>query len=290
MERECFFVDVFTDAPYAGNQLAVFPKAEGINDQQMQRLAQEINYSETTFILDGDKAEADFEVRIFTIQSELPFAGHPIIGTAYTITDILGIGPEGVLRLKTKVGVIPIEKEGQEIWMTQNQPQFFRQYSDKAEIAALADLSPHDIADDLPVEEVSTGANILIVPVKSLKAVQKAAGNVTNMSRFFKNRDSIAPYLFTLETVDKKARVHSRFFGAHMGIIEDPATGSAAGPLVAYLLKYNVFGKSFEIMNEQGLEMGRPSKILMKGALKDNGYTIKIGGKSAYVGRGRFEI
>ncbi len=292
MERECIFVDVFTDVPYAGNQLAVFPNAGGLNSQQMQKLAQEINYSETTFILDGAKAEADFEVRIFTIKFELPFAGHPITGTAYTILDILGIGPKrkDVLKLKTKVGVIPVEKDGENIWMTQNQPQFFAKYTDKEEIAALANLSPEDIADDLPVEEVSTGSNMLIVPVKSLEAVQRAAGNVNNMSRFFRNRTSIAPYLFTLETVDKKARVHTRLFGAHLGIIEDAATGSAAGPLTAYLLKYGLFGKSFEIINEQGLEMGRPSKILMKGELNDNSYTVKIGGKCAYVGRGRFEI
>ena len=143
---------------------------------------------------------------------------------------------------------------------------------------------------DLPIEEVSTGNIILIVPVKSLFAIQKANGNANNLSEFFKNRTAIAPYLFTLETTNVKAKVHTRFFMGHGGIMEDAATGSAAGPLTAYLLKYRVFGEDFEIQNEQGIEMGRPSRILMKGEVKDNRYTIKIGGKCVYVGSGHFEI
>jgi trans-2,3-dihydro-3-hydroxyanthranilate isomerase len=292
MKHECIFVDVFTDIPYSGNQLAVFPDADDLNSEQMQALAQEINYSETTFILPSTGPEADFNIRIFTVKSELPFAGHPIIGTAYAIMDILDIWPEKkrVLKLKTKVGVIPVEKSAGNIWMTQNEPQFFGQYKNKKEIAELVNLSPEDISDNLPIEEVSTGNNILIIPVKSLYAIRRAAGNVNNLDMFFGNKDALLPYLFTLETEDKKARVHTRCLAAHLGIIEDPATGSAAGPLTAYLLKYNVFGKSFSIQNEQGIEMGRPSMIMMKGKLHNNKYTVNIGGKCACVGRGMFEV
>jgi trans-2,3-dihydro-3-hydroxyanthranilate isomerase len=292
MKRECIFIDVFTDAPYSGNQLAVFPGANGLNTEQMQKLAQEINYSETTFILDGGKPEADFEVRIFTIKFEMPFAGHPVLGTAYTIMNILNIGlkKNGILKLKTKAGVTLIEKRGQNTWMTQNKPQFFSQYTDRKEIADLVNLSPEDISDGLPVEEVSTENKILIIPIKSLSAIRRAVGNMNNLSEFFKNKTSLAPYLFTLETTNEKAKVHTRFFAAHIGVIEDAATGSAAGPLTAYLLKYNVFGKDFEIQNEQGIEMGRPSKILMKGMVKGSRYTIEIGGTCAYVGKGQFEI
>lgn len=292
MKRECIFVDVFTDTPYSGNQLAVFPDADGLKTAQMQKLAHEINYSETTFILAVNELVGDFEVRIFTVKFELPFAGHPIIGTAYTIMNILDIWPVGkeVLRLKTKVGVIPVKKRDDYLWMTQNEPSFNRQNTNKNEIADLVGLSPEDIADNLPVEEVSTGNNFLIIPVKNLSAIQRASGNVNKLSEFFNNGACLAPYLFTLETNDRESKVHTRLFGAHMGIIEDPATGSAAGPLTAYLLKYDVFGNEFEIQNEQGIEMGRPSKIMMKGELKDNRYTIMVGGKCACVGRGQFEI
>lgn len=292
MKRECIFIDVFTDVPYAGNQLAVFPYADGISSEQMQKLATEINYSETTFILESSRPEADFEVRIFTVKMEMPFAGHPLIGTAYVIKNLLNGWPreQNTLRLKTKVGIIPLEERDGNLWMTQNQPEFYTQHSDKQLIAGLVGLSAEDIADDLPIEDVSTGNRMLMVPVKSLAAMGRASGQVNQMSSFFEKSGAFAPYLFTLETVSKQAGVHTRFFVGHIGIIEDAATGSAAGPLTAYLLKHKVFDSSFAIENEQGLEMGRPSRILMQGEFRDNRYVIKIGGNCAYVGRGEFEI
>lgn len=292
MKKECIFIDVFTDIPYSGNQLAVFPDADGLNTEQMQKLANEINYSETTFIFNSGDPEADFEIRIFTIKFELPFAGHPVLGTAYSIMNIFDIWHEkkNILKLKTKVGIIPLEKRNGIIWMTQKEPEFFSQYTDKKEIADLVNLSLEDISDNLPIEEVSTGINMLIIPVKNLFAIQRANGHVNNLNKFFRNKDSLAPYLFTLETMDASAKVHTRFFAPHLGVTEDAATGAAAGPLTAYLLKYDVLGRCFEIQNEQGIEMGRPSKILMKGEIKDNKYTIKTGGACAYVGRGEFTI
>lgn len=292
MKKECIFIDVFTDIPYSGNQLAVFPDADGLNTEQMQKLANEINYSETTFIFNSGDPEADFEIRIFTIKFELPFAGHPVLGTAYSIMNIFDIWPEkkNILKLKTKVGIILLEKRNGIVWMTQKEPEFFGQYTDKKEIADLVNLSPEDISDNLPTEEVSTGINMLIIPVKNLSAIQRANGHVNNLNKFFRNKDSLAPYLFTLETMDASAKVHTRFFAPHLGVIEDAATGAAAGPLTAYLLKYDVCGRCFEIQNEQGIEMGRASKILMKGEIKNNKYMIKTGGACAYVGRGEFTI
>ena len=120
MMKECIFVDVFADSPYSGNQLAVFPESDGLNTEQMQKLANEINYSEATFILDGAEPEADFEVRIFAIRFELPFAGHPVLGTAYSIMNSFDIWPEKkhILKLKTKAGIITLEREDDIIWMT----------------------------------------------------------------------------------------------------------------------------------------------------------------------------
>ncbi|MGB3478074.1 MAG: PhzF family phenazine biosynthesis protein [bacterium] len=291
MKKECIFIDVFTDKAYSGNQLAVFPNANGLTTEQMQKLANEINYSETTFILKGSDPLADFDIRIFSINIELPFAGHPTLGTAFSIMNILDIWQEkkDILNLKTKVGIIPLERKNDIIWMTQNEPEFFDQYTDKKEIASLINVSSEDISDDLPVEEVSTGNKMLIIPVKNLSAVQGAEGNANELKKIFGNEPR-GPYLFTRETTKPGAELHTRFFAPHLGIIEDAATGSAAGPLTGYLLKHNVFGQSFEVENEQGIEMGRPSKILMKGEIKDNKYIIKIGGKSVYVGKGEFEI
>ena len=291
MKKGCVFIDVFTNIPYAGNQLAVFPDGSGLSAEQMQNLTKEINYPETTFVFDGDKSKTDFAVRIFTVSRELPFAGHPTLGTAYSIWEIFDIWTEkkDILRLETKVGVIPLHKQEDAIWMTQNEPEFFDQHSNRQEIADLFDISADDIMKELPVEEVSTGNRMLIVPVKTLEAMQRAQGNVSNLRKFF-NKDLIGPYLFSLETVNPEAKVHTRFFAPHIGILEDPATGSAAGPLTAYLLKHDVFGDEFEIENEQGIEMGRPSKIMMRGKVKDDKYTVQIGGKCAYAGRGEFEI
>jgi trans-2,3-dihydro-3-hydroxyanthranilate isomerase len=291
MKKECVFIDVFTDAAYAGNQLAVFPDGAGLTTEQMQLLAKEINYSETTFVFPSDGAVADFKIRIFTPGRELPFAGHPTLGTAYAIMGLFDIWHEkkDVLRLATKVGVIPLKREDTTLWMTQNRPEFFAHYKDRKEIAELIDLAPDDISNELPIEEVSTGNRVLIVPVNSLNAIQKAQGNITNMRKFFRD-DLVGPYLFSLETVDASVKVHTRFFAPHLGILEDPATGSAAGPLVGYLLKYNVFGDNFEIGNEQGVEMARPSLIKMRGGLKAGEYSIEIGGRCAYVGRGEFEL
>ncbi len=292
MKKECVFVDVFADSPYSGNQLAVFPDADALSTSQMQKLANEINYSETTFIHKSRDPQADFDIRIFTIKRELPFAGHPILGTAYSIMDLFDFwqNRNDVLRLKTKVGVIPLEKKNHSIWMTQNEPEFFAQYTDKIEIASLINLSPEDISDDFPIEEVSTGNRMLIIPIRSLDVIQRAEGNVSTVKKFFEKENPGGPYLFTRETMSPDAQVHTRFFAPHLGVFEDPATGSAAGPLTAYLLKHNVFGKSFEIANEQGIEMGRPSKILMIGELRGKKYSVKIGGKCAYVGKGEFEI
>ena len=187
MKKECTLLDVFTDSPFSGNQLAVFPNSEDLSSNQMQKLANEINYSETVFLLKSKDDEADFEIRIFTPRTELPFAGHPTLGTAYAIFNIFNNHtiPKKQLKLKTKVGIIPLEKENGNIWMRQNEPEFYNQYQKKAEIAVLIGLEPEDISDDYPIEEVSTGNTILIVPIRNLAAMRKAVGNANNLQDFF---------------------------------------------------------------------------------------------------------
>jgi trans-2,3-dihydro-3-hydroxyanthranilate isomerase len=292
MKKDCILLDVFTDIPFTGNQLAVFPSADDLNTDQMQKLANEINYSETTFILNSPDANADYDIRIFTPRSELPFAGHPTLGTAYVLLNYLDTKLKGKssIKLRTKVGIIPLKTSNGNTWMRQNDPEFFRTFNDKDEIAALAGLMPGDISPDLPIEEVSTGNIILIIPIKNLAAIQKAQGAVDKITDFFASNRSIAPYLFTLETENPESSIHTRFFAPHFGIIEDPATGSAAGPLTAYLLKHDVFRRQFEIKNEQGIEIGRPSTIMMKGSLDHGKYNIEVGGKCRLMGQSTFTI
>ena len=291
MKKKCVFVDVFTDVAYAGNGLAVFPDASGLSAIQMQRLANEINYSETTFIVGRRDPEADFDIRIFTPANELPFAGHPVLGTAFAILELFGLWPasKSILRLKTKAGVIPVEKRGPALWMTQNEPVFLGQHDNIDETASMVELDAGDIRVDLPVEEVSTGNRVLIVPVKTLDAMARARGNATQMAVHL-DPAVLGPYLFSLETTSSSKDVHTRFFAPHLGIIEDPATGSAAGPLVGYLLKHRIFGERFEIENEQGVEMGRPSRILMRGAIDNGRYLVGIGGTCCPVGNAEFEV
>jgi trans-2,3-dihydro-3-hydroxyanthranilate isomerase len=174
--------------------------------------------------------------------------------------------------------------------MNQNDPEFFQIYHDRCQIAELVGLEEADISEDLPIEEVSTGNTILLIPIRNLSAIRKARGNVNNITEFFNNRKSMAPYLFTLETEDPRSKVHTRLFAPHFGILEDPATGSAAGPLAGYLLKYKLFGTNFEIQNEQGVEIGRPSKIMMRGYTIKGKPKIEIGGKCHFIGQSTFNI
>lgn len=292
VKKECILLDVFTDIPFTGNQLAVFPSADDLNDIQMQKLANEINYSETVFILKSEDPQADYHIRIFTPKTELPFAGHPTLGAAYTILNIIDnhLKDQNAVRLQTKVGIIALERSDGTIWMKQNEPEFFQIYKDRVQIADLIGLEEADISENLPIEEVSTGNSILLVPIKNLSIIHKAKGNINKITEFFRNRKSIAPYLFTLETEEPESKVHTRLFAPHLGILEDPATGSAAGPLAAYLLKHDVFGSQFEIQNEQGIEMGRPSRILMRGCNIDGKFKIEIGGKCHFIGHSTFNI
>jgi trans-2,3-dihydro-3-hydroxyanthranilate isomerase len=159
--------------PFTGNQLAVFPSADDLTSDQMQKLANEINYAETTFILKSKDAHADFDIRIFTPRLELPFAGHPTLGTAYVLLNHINnkLKNKNSIKLKTKVGVIPLKKADGNIWMKQNDPDFFKTFKDKNKIAKLIGLLPDDISDDLPIEEVSTGNAIQVLSMRYLNSL-----------------------------------------------------------------------------------------------------------------------
>ncbi len=280
--KTCHFlqVDVFTRRPFGGNPLAVFPDAEGLTSEEMQSLAVEMNLSETTFVLPPTTPQADFKVRIFTPAKEIPFAGHPVVGTHWVLAHLGRLElQEPVTRVwfELGVGVLPADlhvSNGQveRVVMTQEHPTFFAVLEDVRELAAALGLRPDAILETgLPVQPVSTGLPQLIVPVQSLVDVQRlnpAHLDVPALSRACRTIGAEETVLvFSLETVNPETDAHVRFFAPTYGIPEDPATGSANGALGAYLVKHRavpVTEPTTTIVSEQGAEMGRPSVLFLE--------------------------
>ena len=286
-----YIVDVFAEQKYSGNQLAVFRFTETLDTRKMQQLAREINFSETTFILSDEKRDGAYDIRIFTPQREIPFAGHPTLGTAYIIQKEILKEPVKEIVLNLKAGRIPVKfsdaPDGSEVlWMKQLEPIFGDTY-DPEVLAELLSINVNDIYDRFPIQQVSTGLPVVIVPLKTLKAVKKA--NVVN-SKYMKFTKDIAAktiLIFCPETYSKKNDLNVRFFAGRFGIPEDPATGSANGCLAGYLVKQGYFGgEKIDIRVEQGIEVGRPSLLLLKAEKKENMIVIHMGGKVKAVAKG----
>jgi trans-2,3-dihydro-3-hydroxyanthranilate isomerase len=292
MKKYKFYqVDVFTNKPLEGNPLAVFPEAEGLTSEQMQKIARETNLSETTFVLPPTDAKTDFKVRIFTIDRELPFAGHPVLGTHYVLAQ------EGRIELKEPkttvwqelgVGILPVElrvKNGQveKVIMTQSKPEFISIYENAELMAKAFSLPASEIIDTgLPIELVSTGLPQLMVPIKSLKAMQNLQINSPAMDEACEGAGSHILFLFCLETLKPESTVHTRCFAHFIQIFEDPATGSASGALGAYLVKNKVVKvePTTHIVSEQGYEMGRPSKVYIEVDSKGEEISeVRVGGQ-----------
>jgi trans-2,3-dihydro-3-hydroxyanthranilate isomerase len=282
-------VDVFTSVPLEGNQLAVFADGSGLTDPEMQALAKETNLSETTFILPRDAAterERGVRVRIFTTTEELPFAGHPTLGTAMVLR---GNGNAEEIALDLNVGRIPVRfstRDGLAFGvMTQRDPEFKSKHS-REDVARAAGLAVEDIADDLPIQTVSTGNAFAIVPLKSLAVLQKLSPAWANMKAYLDKSDAKFFYFVSRETANPQARLQSRmiFYNG-----EDPATGSAAGPCAAWAVRYGVVPADQQVLMEQGVEMKRRSRIFFSaGRNGDKIVNVRVGGHVAEVARGEF--
>jgi trans-2,3-dihydro-3-hydroxyanthranilate isomerase len=279
-------VDVFTSVPLEGNQLAVFADGRSLTDGEMQALAKEMNLSETTFILPRDAAterERGVRVRIFTVDEELPFAGHPTLGTAMVLRND---GAEEVA-LDLNVGRIPVRfstRDGLPFgMMTQRDPEFGEKHV-REEVARAAGLAVDDIAADLPCQTVSTGNAFAIVPVKSLAVLHKLSPTWANMKQYLEKTSAKFFYFVSRETVNPEARLQSRmiFYNG-----EDPATGSAAGPCAAWAVQYGVVPPDEQALMEQGVEMKRRSRIFLS-AGRDGGriVNVRVGGHVVEVVRG----
>jgi trans-2,3-dihydro-3-hydroxyanthranilate isomerase len=280
-------VDVFTSVPLEGNQLAVFADGRSLSDAEMQALAKEMNLSETTFILPRDAAterERGVRVRIFTVDEELPFAGHPTLGTAMVLRG--NSGAEEVA-LDLNVGRIPVRfstRDGLPFgMMTQRDPEFGEKHT-REDVARASGLAVDDIADDLPIQTVSTGNKFAIVPLKSLAVLQKLAPTWANMKAYLDRSDAKFFYFVSREAVNPEAKLQSRmiFYNG-----EDPATGSAAGPCAAWAVQYGVVPPDEQALMEQGVEMKRRSRIFFS-AGRNGGkiVNVRVGGHVVEVVRG----
>jgi len=243
-------VDVFTDRPFGGNPLAVFPEAEGLTTEEMQRLAREMNLSETTFVLPPQASGADFKVRIFTPATELPFAGHPVVGTHWVLAHLGRMDlrePVTQVSFELGVGVLPaalhvVHGQVERVVMTQDRPTFHAVLEDLTDLAAGLGLPPEAIVETgLPVQVVSTGVPQMMVPVRSLAEVQALDPgqlNAAALNRACHAASTECVLVFTFETERPEATVHVRMFAPLLGVPEDPATGSANGALGAYLVHH----------------------------------------------------
>lgn len=269
-------VDVFAEAPLAGNPLTVLPDAGGLPDALMQALARETNHSETTFV--APLRDGAWPTRIFTPAAELPFAGHPMLGTAHVLRRRHGL--DGVV-LETRAGRIPVRAEGDRLWMTQNTPAF-------------GPLLPAErflnVEAAGPAQVVSTGTPMALVPVQGSDAVREARLDA-DAYRAAGLPEVACVYVFALDHDIPGALVHARSFGDFVGIREDPATGSAAGPLAAYLVEQGLAGGGAEVEGwvAQGIEMGRPSRLDVRARNGSDGWLVEVGGRVVDVATGRFE-
>ena len=293
--------DVFTGQPFGGNPVAVFPDAKGLTHVQLQQIAREMNLSETVFVLPPTDPAAVVRLRIFTPTQEIPFAGHPVLGTFFVLAELGIISvKEPVTRFmqECNIGLFPVElhvEDGlvEQVVMTQPKPEFLGPVDaveDLYKIASALGLAKHMIADmKWPIEVVSTGLPVVIVPVRTLTAVRSIRTDASAIIDVCRRFGANGIMVFTTVTVEPSATVHTRMFAPSIGILEDPATGSASGALGAYLVQNGVVDvvPTTEIIVEQGYEIERPSQIFVQVESDDDMIqTVKVGGQCVMVVEG----
>jgi trans-2,3-dihydro-3-hydroxyanthranilate isomerase len=281
-----YIVDVFAERKYAGNQLAVIRHAQPLSTEEMQRIASEMHFSETTFILSDKTKNGGYSVRIFTPEEELPFAGHPTLGTAYIILHEILSKPVSKVNLNLGVGQIPVTVRNNILWMRQVQPTFLKTF-EADPMARVLGLDVSDIDDRFPIQEVSTGIPFIIVPLRSLGAVRSIIVNLKEFQSLSPGAENVGILVFSPEAMEKGNDLHVRVFTKYASVPEDPATGSGNGCLSAYLVKHRYFGEpKIDVKAEQGYEMGRPSLLYLNAEVKEGKYHITVGGKVVLVAKG----
>ena len=300
-------LDVFTDRAFCGNPLAVFPEGEGLSDEEMLKIAREMNLSETVFVLPPQDERTLRRLRIFTPVREIPFAGHPVVGTwnALAREGVVPLPDNGLgwtrIEHEVGIGVLPVDiefKDGQPVQVVMTQGKFEIQaeiddWHQQAEIARALGRAREDLDENLPIQIISTGLPFLVVPIRSLADLRHCRVNAALLTEVYTRAGGTGCYAFTRETIESgDARAHARLFAPADNISEDPATGSAAGALGAYLVHHHAValepdrGK-FSFVIEQGDFINRPSRINVEikgalGAVEE----VRVGGPSIIVMRG----
>jgi trans-2,3-dihydro-3-hydroxyanthranilate isomerase len=280
--------DVFSSRPLEGNSLAVVLDGRGLTDAEMQLIAKEMNLSETTFVLPRDAAierERGIRVRIFTVQEELPFAGHPTLGTAFALR---GSSAAESVVLELNIGKVPVQFEARNGEagfgeMTQIDATFGIQHEREA-VARATGLRVQDFDETLPIQTVSTGVPFAVTPLKSLAVARNLQVDLNRAGEYLSKSEGKFFYFVTRETVDPDARLHARmpFYNG-----EDPATGSAAGCTAAWMVAHGVAKPDERVLIEQGIEMKRPSRIFVRASRSDNRVVnVRVGGQSVEIMRG----
>jgi len=334
--RPFLHYDVFTREPLLGNQLAVFTDGQGLDGPMMQRIAREMNFPESTFLLPVEWAGTDVRMRIFTPAVEMPMAGHPTIGSTFALADT-GVITPGTRRFifHLNAGPTPVELEwdGDRLvfaWMTQPNPVFGRIVDDRTAVAATIGLKVDDLLPDVPVQEVSCAVPFLYVPLRDPETVDRAISDAAAFKRLATSTAVNLPvFLFALDSVDSRGHVatrggvdshgadlvrsatagltspaphvsiYSRMFAPEFGIMEDPATGIASGPLGCYLVRYGLISpaRARAIVSHQGVAMGRASQVHISITVTDEAQLpegsvgpvirdVKVGGEAVLVARG----
>ena len=295
-------LDVFTNRPFGGNQLAVYTNGRGLSTRLMQSIAKEMNFSETTFVLPPDDPANDYRVRIFTPASELPIAGHPTVGTSFVLARERMIereGGEANIVLEEGVGPVPVRveyRDGEPVYaeMQQPLPTFGPVFDDVNTLAEMLSVDASALADTgLPAQVVSCGQPFLYVPVRDLQSVRSVRLRLDARDRALGGFAAQNVFVFTREVEHEGSTVHSRMFAPELGIGEDAATGAASGPLGCYLVRHRVFpsGGAAEFTSEQGIEMGRPSFIKIRVEHDGDDFrAVRVGGECVFMGEGFLEV
>jgi trans-2,3-dihydro-3-hydroxyanthranilate isomerase len=297
-------LDVFTDTPLAGNPLAVFPRAEGLDDREMQALAREMNLSETTFVVPSTAATR--RVRFFTPAAEIPLAGHPTIGTWWLLAELQEVEApaNGTVHptQETGAGVLPVTirmADGVpiEVVMVQARPQFGEPVTDPATLARALGGQPSLIPGDPLPQVVSTALPQMMIPTVDLAALRSlpSGGTGSQLVEHLRSHGTDCAMCYTLETEDPEATVHCRMFAPGLGVPEDPATGSAAGALGAYLVRHGIVRPRegiAQVVVEQGIEIGRPSLIQVEIETADGSEIreVRVGGRAVTVIEGTVRL
>jgi trans-2,3-dihydro-3-hydroxyanthranilate isomerase len=287
--------DVFTDRPLTGNQLAVFLDTEGLTTEAMAAMTRETNFSEATFVFPAERAGTDIRLRIFGRGGEMPFAGHPVIGSTFALADDGTIAPgSGTFTFGLNIGPTLVELEWRAdrlafAWMTQQPPVFGPTLPDAARVAAAYGLPAEALHPGLPVQEVNCGSPFFMLALKTRAAVDQAVLDTRALGAVFESAKVArrGVFVFSREPGADGATVYSRMIGA----VEDPATGSASGPLGAYLVRYGLVpvDAAGTIVSAQGVKMNRASRVHIRvdATAPDRITRVRVGGTSVLVGEGR---